>query len=181
MSNDHSIWLDFLHGQQSAYAKLYELYARPMYLYALQFTSNEVLIEDAIHDVFVRLYTKRAKLPVIQNIKLYLFIALKNELLNRQNQHRNILFQTIENIELAGKENVEEELIERERHLHKKDLVLKFYSILSPRQKEAVRYHFEDELSYREISGLMHINAQSVKNIVQSAIKKIRSTFPFDR
>ncbi len=182
MNKDNSIWLDFLNGHTYAYAKIYELYARQMYVYALHFTTNNELIEDAIHDIFIKLYNNRTKLSHIQNIKVYLFIALKNDLINQLNHPRTVAYEPIENIEFNGKgdTDIEQEYIEREFFSHRKELVLKYYSILSFRQKQAIRYRFEDDMGYKQISELMNINIQSVKNIVQSAIKKIRTTFPTD-
>lgn len=182
MNKDNSIWLDFLNGHTSAYAKIYELYAKQMYVYALHFTVNNELIEDSIHDIFVKLYNNRTKLSHIQNIKVYLFIALKNDILNQLNHPRSMSHELIENIEVSGKgdTDVEEEYIKQEFFSHRRELVLKYYSILSFRQKQAIRYRFEDDMGYKQIGELMNINIQSVKNIVQSAIKKIRATFPTD-
>lgn len=182
MNKDNSVWIDFLDGDISAYAKIYELYAKQMYIYALHFTTNNELIEDAIHDVFVKLHNNRSKLSHIQNIKLYLFIALKNDLINQLNYSRKTAFEPIESIDSVTKKgtDIEEEYIKQESSVYRKELVLKYYSILSLRQREAIRYRFEDDLCYKQISKIMNINIQSVKNIVQSAIKKIKSEFPTD-
>jgi len=182
MNKDNSVWMDFLNGDTYAYAKIYELYAKQMYIYALHFTTNKELIEDSIHDVFVKLYNNRSKLSHIHNIKLYLFIALKNDLINQLNYSRTIAFEPIENMDSSIKKgpDTEEEYIKQESSLYRKELILKYYSILSLRQKEAIRYKFEDDLCYSQISKLMNINIQSVKNIVQSAIKKIKSEFSAD-
>lgn len=180
MDKDNSVWLDFLAGDANAYAKIYELYAKQMYIYALQFTTNNELIEDSIHDIFIKLHNNRSKLSHIQNIRLYLFIALKNNLINQLNRSRTMAFESIEKMDSGIKKetDVEEQYIKREFSLYRKELVLKYYSILSVRQKQAIQYKYEDDLCYKQISKLMNINIQSVKNIVQSAIKKIKSEFP---
>ena len=182
MDKDNSVWLDFLDGHTYAYAEIYELYAKQMYIYALQFTSNNELIEDTIHDVFVKLHSNRSKLSHIQNVKLYLFIALKNNLINQLNHSRSIAFEPIEDMEsgINKEPDVEEDYIKREFTIHRRELVLKYYSVLSSRQREAMRYRYEDDMRYKQISKLMNINIQSVKNIVQSAIKKIKTEFPAD-
>ena len=78
-----SLWQSFVNGSREAYARLYELYVRPMYLYGLHFCEDRQIIEDAIHDIFVRIYVNRERLPELKNVKLYLLISLKNTLLNQ--------------------------------------------------------------------------------------------------
>ena len=80
-----SLWQSFVNGSREAYARLYELYVRPMYLYGLHFCDDRQIIEDAIHDIFVRIYVNRERLPELKNVKLYLLISLKNTLLNHAN------------------------------------------------------------------------------------------------
>ena len=80
-----SLWQSFVNGSREAYARLYELYVRPMYLYGLHFCEDRQIIEDAIHDIFVRIYVNRERLPELKNVKLYLLISLKNTLLNHAN------------------------------------------------------------------------------------------------
>ena len=40
------------------------------------------MVKDCIHDVFVKIYTNRAKLTPTDNIIAYLMVALKNTLFN---------------------------------------------------------------------------------------------------
>ncbi|MBK5721823.1 sigma-70 family RNA polymerase sigma factor [Dysgonomonas sp. Marseille-P4677] len=178
MDKDISLWQDFLDGQSYAYARIYELYAKQMYYYGLRFSSDNKCVEDAIHDVFVRLYSNRKKLPQVENIKLYLYITLKNELLNINNKKIKIFDLELVKSVAFTVTNVEEQMIKKELVLQKKNFLSQINNILSPRQKEAIYHRFVEQLSYKDISELMDIKPQSVKNIVQTAIIKIRETFP---
>lgn len=40
-----SLWQSFVNGSREAYARLYELYVRPMYLYGLHFCDDRQIIE----------------------------------------------------------------------------------------------------------------------------------------
>jgi len=42
--------------------------------------ANQELLKDCIHDIFVKLYTKKDELGTIDNLRSYLFISLKNKL-----------------------------------------------------------------------------------------------------
>ncbi|MBS1320948.1 MAG: RNA polymerase subunit sigma-70, partial [Parabacteroides sp.] len=43
-----------------------------------------------------------------------------------------------------------------------------------PKQNEVIYYRYVEEMSYDEIGELMHMNNQSVRNLVHRSILKIR-------
>ena len=49
-----------------------------LFRYGHSFTSDTELIKDCIQDVFTGLYKNRERLIVPNNIKVYLFVAIKN-------------------------------------------------------------------------------------------------------
>ena len=49
-----------------------------LFRYGHNFTSDTELIKDCIQDVFTGLYKNRERLIVPNNIKVYLFVAIKN-------------------------------------------------------------------------------------------------------
>ena len=162
-----SLWQSFVNGSREAYARLYELYVRPMYLYGLHFCDDRQIIEDAIHDIFVRIYVNRERLPELKNVKLYLLISLKNTLLNHANS-KSFRFRMDISVcrQLHDQSDLEETIVRKEE------------SDLSARQKQAVYYRFVEQMHYNEIGAMMEINSQSAKNLVHSSIKKIREIYP---
>ena len=50
----------------------------------------------------------------------------------------------------------------------------KLLQVLSPKQNEVIYYRYVEEMSYDEIGELMHMNNQSVRNLVHRSILKIR-------
>ena len=52
--------------------------------------------------------------------------------------------------------------------------VKKLLQVLSPKQNEVIYYRYVEEMSYDEIGELMHMNNQSVRNLVHRSILKIR-------
>ena len=49
----------FCSGDDRAYAELYDMYVQMLYNYGLKMTSDQELLKDCIHDVFVKVYMKR--------------------------------------------------------------------------------------------------------------------------
>lgn len=48
---------------------------------------------------------------------------------------------------------------------------------LTPRQKEVLYYRYMKNLTYDEIGEIMQMNYQSILNLIQRSIKKLRETF----
>ena len=70
----------FQSGDVSAFSTLYDMHINLLFNYGCKLTTDKELLKDCIHDVFVKLYTKKAELGIIDNFKSYLLISLKNKL-----------------------------------------------------------------------------------------------------
>jgi RNA polymerase sigma factor (sigma-70 family) len=49
--------------------------------------------------------------------------------------------------------------------------------ILSPRQRDAIYYRYVEDLTFEEITKLMDMNYQSVHNLIQRGVKKLKKHF----
>ncbi|MDR1332262.1 MAG: sigma-70 family RNA polymerase sigma factor, partial [Tannerella sp.] len=144
-------WSRFVAGESEAYAWLYRTYVESLYRYGLHFTPDGEAVKDCIHDVFTALYRDRQRLAAPDNVKLYLFVALKNSLLRYLS--RNDMYERGAAAEAPFllEPTVEEEYIDHERYARHREMVEKFLSVLSPRQKEIVYYRFIQEMQWEEI------------------------------
>lgn len=174
---DQVLWDQFLSGDDKAYSSIYKLYVQPLYTYGMQFTFDSGLVEDCIHDLFVKLYQNRKNLNTTDNIKLYLFTALKNQLFNIFK--KSVSFSQIDTVEpvFAADYTIEDEIIENEEDQILVDKMIHMLEVLTPRQKEIIYYRYQERLSYDEICKLMGMNYQSIQNLLQRSFKKLRTTF----
>lgn len=178
LTAEPDLWEAFKKGDKEAYATIYDRHAGAMYTYGLRFTNDEELIEDTIHDIFVKIYKKKENLPEVSNIKLYLMIALRNTLFDKLTKNQvEFRLNIVEEMALAEADNAEAQLIRNEQETFHRKIIDKMEAILSPRQKQIIYYRYVEQLSYKEISRVMNINTQSAKNMVQISLKKIRSHF----
>ena len=79
-ATDLLLWRRFIEGDEEAYACIYRQYVDSLYAYASCFISDKCLVEDCIQDLFIKIYQNRKSLKETDNIKLYLFVALKRQL-----------------------------------------------------------------------------------------------------
>lgn len=175
--SEQSIWDKFLGGDDNAYSYIYEHYSEALYSYGMHFTMDKALVEDCIQDVFIKIYQNRKHLQSTDNIKLYLFIALKNKLFNVF--RKDVTYNQIDTIEpvFAVEYTIEDEIIQNEREQLLNEQMIRMLEILTPRQKEVIYYRFVEGLSYEEICQIMNMNYQSTLNLIQRSLKKLRSTF----
>lgn len=176
-NSDQIIWENFLCGDDEAYTYIYREYSQALYAYGMHFTSDKGLVEDCIQDVFIKIFQNRRYLQSTDNIKLYLFIALKNKLFNIF--RKDIKYSQIDSLEpvFAAEYTIEDEIIENEREQFLNEKMIRMLEVLSPRQKEIIYYRFVEGLSYEEICQIMDMNYQSTQNLIQRSLKKLRTTF----
>lgn len=175
--SENKLWMSFRDGDEGSFELIYTKYADVLFRYGIQFTSDESLVKDAIHDVYVKLYNDRQRLKIEVNIKFYLFSCLKNHLYNLLK--RELFF---DNIDIEENEypdpGAEEQIITALSQNELKQRVRKVLSLLTDRQREIIYYRYIEELSTEEIAILMNMNYQSVQNAIQRSLKRIRDSFP---
>lgn len=176
-NSDQMIWESFLCGDDEAYTYIYRQYSQALYAYGMHFTSDKGLVEDCIQDVFIKIFQNRKHLQSTDNIKLYLFISLKNKLFNVF--RKDIKYYQIDSLEpvFTAEYTIEDEIIENEKEQFLNDKMIRMLDVLSPRQKEIIFYRFVEGLSYEEICQIMDMNYQSTQNLIQRSLKKLRTTF----
>jgi RNA polymerase sigma factor (sigma-70 family) len=175
------MWRRFLSGDNAAYCWLYNEYVQILFRYGSRFTPDCEQVKDCIQDLFTTLYKNRKCLgPPPSNVKVYLFVSLKNNLLRALTKQSR--FEQVEQgmSSFILEPTVEEQFIDNESDLNRQHLIQKILSVLTPRQKEIVYYRYIQELEFEEICMLMQLNYQSAQNLLQRSIKKIRNMFPPD-
>ncbi len=175
--NDELLWNQFLSGDDEAYAYIYKCYVQNLFSFGLQFTLDRELLKDCIQDVFIKIYKNRRNLGRTDNIRLYLFVALKSNLINVMRKKQSV-YQMMESLDPLSTEeqNIEDAYISREEENIKQEILSRMLNELSPRQRKVIHYRFQENLSISEISLLMEINPQSVQNLLQRAIAKMKKT-----
>ncbi len=81
-SIDRNLIENLREGKERAFRKVYEKYHRPVYGIAFKYLKSKPQAEDAVHDVFIKLWDYREKLDEGQSLKGFLFTTAKNHVLN---------------------------------------------------------------------------------------------------
>ncbi|MEX2639092.1 MAG: RNA polymerase sigma-70 factor [Balneolales bacterium] len=69
-------------GNEKAFEAIFDRYHRQLFYLAKKYLKDHELAEDAVQDIFVKLWLKRKTLDASRSIRGFLFVMLKNHLLN---------------------------------------------------------------------------------------------------
>jgi RNA polymerase sigma factor (sigma-70 family) len=109
----------------------------------------------------------------VENIKAYLIISLRRELMHRLDKARKEnTNEEIFNLQFSF--SPEDFLISSEQNQENTHLLSKSMEGLTDRQREVIILRFYHNLEFAEISQVLEMNVQSVRNLLFRALEKIR-------
>lgn len=173
---DSALWQAFKQGDENAFTTLYQKYVRVLYAYGKKLISDEEAVEDIVQDLFIDLWQTRSKLADVESPKFYLFRSLRRRIYKFQtgvhgnSQNWDYWDDSIHPVSLPK----EYEMIEAESSQRQKDELNVWLKNLPVRQYEVLMLKFYQDFSYEEISQILTINEQSVRNLIQRAVLKLR-------
>ncbi len=170
----HLLWENIKKGDAHAYRQLFEKHVAILYKYGHKICQESTVVEDAVQEVFVRIWEKRQQLGDTDNPKFYLMVALKRELYQRMRSNK-FQYQDPQESHFEVVFSVEEETILAEHKEINLGKLKKAMEVLTPRQKQVVYHRFFLGLSYEETAEIMEMNYQSVRNLQSGALKQLKN------
>jgi RNA polymerase sigma factor (sigma-70 family) len=172
-----TLWTHFREGDKDALAEIYSDFVGVLYNYGYQICQDPFVVQDAIQDLFVDLWRMRATLSDAQSVKFYLFRSLRRRLHKAIEAQRSTThFEDNFGLSATLKE---EETIDEAEYAQKIKQLHQHITTLPPRQVEAIRLRFFEGFSLEQIADMMDMNEQSVRNSINRAIQKLRSTLTY--
>ena len=160
-TNDRELWDSFKAGDDRAFSR--------------------EIVRDTLQELFIKLYKNRKNLSTTDHIKFYLFCAFRHQL-------QNELAKVIPSVDITECEttftldqSALDQLIYDEKELNRQKKLNQLLNDLPVRQKMVIQYRFIEGLKYEEIAQLMDMNYQSVHNLLQRALNKIREEWQDDK
>jgi len=171
----HDWWLQALEGDTRAFHAIHRELFRGLYDYAMKLLLDSQLADDAVQELFVKIWVKRAVIGPLQKVKPYFFTALRRQILN---QLRNLHLRELRIGALPRPDidfSPEEIVVRNEEYLSLQAKIAVVLNELPKRQKEVIYLHYFEEMDYTQIAEVMGIHYQSVLNLTQKALRKLRS------
>lgn len=164
-------------GDSMAFTEIYNRYFELLYLHALKRIKEEDESEDLIHDLFIRIWEKRAELVFNTTLSAYLYKSVKNRVINAlSHQHikTNYLDSLQEYID-AGVYCTDEAVRIRElAHQIEREI-----SRMPKKMQEVFQLSRNANLSHKEIAERLGISDKTVKKQIGNAIRILRDNINF--
>ncbi len=167
-------WVTLLKvGDAKAFDRLFGVYSKRLYYFALGYLKSKEEAEEVVQDVFCKIWMNRESLNPQLCFKAYIFkIAYRriNELFRKVAQEQAYRHEII-----STSFDIDNNLDERTDYDSLLKLVEKIVNNLPPRQKEIFTKRKRDILSVKEIAELLGIAPKTVENHLNEALKAIKS------
>jgi RNA polymerase sigma-70 factor (family 1) len=159
-------------NDQTAYKELFELFYNKLFRLAFIITKSRELSEEIVSDVFIGIWRRREQVLEINNLRLYLYVSVKNTSLNYLAKLTKTGFVYLEELDfepLQPFSNPEQILVTKEMNQR----LYKAIQSLPPRCRMIFKLVKEDGLSYKEAATVLNLSVGTIDNQLVLAIKKL--------
>lgn len=159
-------------GSNKAFDKIYQMYARRLYAYSIQFTKSSEEAEEIVQDVFVKLWQNKENIRQDETLCSLLFIMAKHLLINayRSKVNNPVYEEYIYHLDVLSVDNALYNL-EYDEFLQK--LYMEIRKLPSTQQK-VIELSRMQQLSNKEVAEKLSLSEQTVKNQLSIALKTLR-------
>lgn len=173
---DKLLWEQTKAGNQNSFALIFKSHYSALYAYGVKMVPFPDYVRDQIQNLFLNIWQTRERLGTVSNLKAYLLISLRRQLLvSKKNNfgtesldeyavnNTNTLY--FESDEFVNKYEISSEI---------KKCLLANLNALPPKQREIIFLRFYHKLTYSEIADIIDVKEQSVKNSMPKIFEKLR-------
>lgn len=154
-------------------AELYKLFSRRLLHFSRTITRSDMVAEEIVEDVFVKLWSNRSTITEIDNLTVYLYVAVKNRSLNVLAQKAKSLMEApFEDLDIVAG-NIAADPYNRLVTSEMMQKMQQAVEQLPPRCKMIFKLVREDGLRHKEVAEILNIAVNTVDVQMAIAIKKI--------
>lgn len=173
--SDNQLWSAFKADDKDAFNHIYYNNIKALLDYALKITSDKLIIEDCVQEMFLDLWNKRAQLSEVHNIKNYLFTTLRRRIVKAITEKDRDTFD--HPLEDTFELPVDVPIITSEEEYKKKKSIHEVLKKLSPEQREIIYLKYFSNFTFDEIAAVLNTSKKSVYNSLSKSMIKFRKAF----
>lgn len=175
--DDKSLWRAFLDGDKAAFEWIYRKNVQGLYAYGRKLVPSSAVVKDCIQELFVELWNRRNFLSATDNIKFYLFKALKIKIVHAVKDEKrwdDRLTKSQCGMQESVEASYEDAIIENQISQEHKTKLLSALNLLPSRQREVLHLLFFDNMNYEQVSEIMSINVSSAYTLAWKGIRRLK-------
>jgi RNA polymerase sigma factor (sigma-70 family) len=178
MKDQSALWDRLRQGDEKALGIIYNDYFEVLINYGLRLSPHHEVVEDSVQDLFVDIWNLRANLSPTDSIKNYLICSFRRKLFKKLKQKINTTDDGVLETEISEDQHFLSQMIESEEFNDRAQKLGKVMESLSHRQREAIFLKYNEGMDYEAICEAMDLKYQSVRNLISTAIIRIRENLP---
>lgn len=155
-----------------SYKTIFFHFFLPLKSFSFSIIKSKELAEEIVSDILIEIWAKRKELTAIADLKMYLYVSVRNASLRKLRQTKKISLLSMDEVQVefvSPDENAETILLTRELA----DKIDAAIQQLPQRCKLIYKLAKEDRLKYKEISALLNISVKTIDHQISIALKKI--------
>ncbi|SHM82781.1 RNA polymerase sigma factor [Chitinophaga sp. CF418] len=172
VNNDQQLAARLRDSDHNAFEELYAAYHQLLYSTACKYLKSATAAEDAVHEVFVKVWLHREELDPSQGVRNFLFKCLKFHVLNLIRDHKRSLSKQYELIYNASSEHRDAESTVIFNDYRK--VVDHAINNLSAQKKKIFRLRSYEGLSNEEVARQLGLSINTVKFQYAQASKALK-------
>ena len=164
-----------------AFTQLYVHFGKKLIQFALSLVRSREIAEELVEDVFVKLWANRKNIVDIENLTVYLYVAVKNRSLNAlAHKAKELLAAPFDYLDtmLDGFVTDPYDIMITSEMMASMQLAI---DELPPRCKMIFKLVREDGLKYKEVADILNISINTIDAQMAIAVKKICTSLQVKR
>jgi len=175
MKNDFEnlqlLWLRLKDGDEQAFFILYKALYNPLFNYGFITYRERENVEDAINQMFLEIWERKAQLKVVTNVKSYLFTYLRRKIGSSKSEEAKLVLPSVDLYEQSIVDYIDQLQLEEDTRTN----IFNAIGKLTARQKQLIMLRFYENLEYDQISEQTGLATRTVYNNIHQAIKFLRT------
>ncbi len=180
MNSDQQIWQMFQVGHEPSFKILFDRYNQLLFNYGFKFTQDEVIIEDSIQELFVKLWCNRENLSTDVAVKNYLYKAFRRTLVKKIEQslrRTEVTNSSVDYLPFTIELPHDLTIIRQERAMKIRDRLNQALQQMTARQREIIHLRFFEELPYTDIAEIMGLSTKDTYKLYYRALDSLKKHF----
>lgn len=180
LENETEILAKIAEGDQRAFTVLFNHYHHHVFIFSLRLTKSEEVALEIVQDVFMKIWSVRARLTEVNNFGGYLTMIIRNHSLNvirqiarNEKPGLNTPINSDDFVDTTGYDVSQQQLDYNDAL----EILNDALSNLAPQQRQVYQLCHMDGLKYEEAAQTLNISVETVRGHMKKALQKIRKHF----
>ncbi|GAB3252015.1 RNA polymerase sigma-70 factor [Larkinella harenae] len=159
-------------GDEAAFEEIFYRYYKHLYAIGIKFLKNADLAEDAVQEIFLKLWDHREMLNEAYAIKNFLSISMKNHVLNVIRDHHQDIWEYLSyEVEEHRGEDTTSNMFQWQEY---GEILEKGMQGLTPQREKVFRLRVFNGLNNEEVASQLSVSVNTVKVQFSQATKFIK-------